>query len=67
MIKLESYAVVKKGVSVHHCLNIPQEFLDKELGYFGVDIARSLGITTSAVNRLAVSEELPEIKRYYYH
>jgi hypothetical protein len=31
VIKLESYTVVKKGVSVHHCLNIPQEFLDKEL------------------------------------
>ena len=36
----------------------------KKMGYSGADVARFLGITTSAVNRLAVSEELPEIEKY---
>ena len=36
----------------------------KGLGYSGGRVARFLGVTTSAVNRLAVSEELPECKRY---
>ncbi|MEW6184621.1 MAG: hypothetical protein AB1585_02645 [Thermodesulfobacteriota bacterium] len=36
----------------------------KKMGYSGAEVARFLGITTSAVNRLAVSEELPEIMKY---
>jgi len=36
----------------------------KKMGYSGADVARFLGITTSAVNRLAASEELPEIEKY---
>ncbi len=36
----------------------------KKLGYSGADVARFLGINTSAVNRLAVSDELPEITKY---
>jgi len=36
----------------------------KKLGYSGADVARFLGINTSAVNRLAVSDELPEIAKY---
>ncbi len=36
----------------------------KKMGYSGADVARFLGITTSAVNRLAVSDELPEIAKY---
>ena len=36
----------------------------KELGYSGADVARFLGINTSAVNRLAVSDELPEVEKY---
>ena len=36
----------------------------KMMGYSGADVARFLGITTSAVNRLAVSDELPEIEKY---
>jgi len=28
------------------------------------DVARFLGINTSAVNRLAVSDELPEVEKY---
>jgi len=33
----------------------------KKMGYSGADVARFLGINTSAVNRLAVSNELPEV------
>ena len=36
----------------------------KRMGYSGADVARFLGITTSAVNRLAVSDQLPEIEKY---
>ena len=36
----------------------------EKMGYSGADVARFFGITTSAVNRLAVSDELPEVERY---
>jgi putative transposase len=36
----------------------------KKTGYSGADVARFLGINTSAVNRLAVSDELPEVEKY---
>lgn len=36
----------------------------KRMGYSGAEVARFLGVTTSAVNRLAVTEELPEIAKY---
>jgi REP-associated tyrosine transposase len=36
----------------------------KKMGYSGADVARFLGINTSAVNRLAISDELPEIRKY---
>ncbi len=36
----------------------------KKMGYSGADVARFLGINTSAVNRLAVSDELPEAEKY---
>jgi len=35
------------------------------MGYSGADVARFLGITTSAVNRLAVSDELSEVQKYF--
>jgi REP-associated tyrosine transposase len=34
------------------------------MGYSGAGVARFLGVTTSSVNRLAVSEELPEVRQY---
>jgi REP element-mobilizing transposase RayT len=34
------------------------------MGYSGAEVARFLGVTTSAVNRLAVSEELPGVRKY---
>jgi hypothetical protein len=34
------------------------------MGYSGAEVARFLGVTTSAVNRLAVSPELPEFRKY---
>jgi len=36
----------------------------KKMGYSGADVARFLGINTSAVNRLAVSDELTEVEKY---
>ena len=36
----------------------------KKMGYSGADVARFLGINTSVVNRLAVSDELPELEKY---
>jgi hypothetical protein len=35
-----------------------------KMGNSGVEVARFLGVTTSAVNRLAVSEELPDLGKY---
>ena len=34
------------------------------MGYSGAEVGRYLGLTTSAVNRLAVSEVLPDLKKY---
>jgi hypothetical protein len=36
----------------------------RAMGYSGAEVARFLGVTTSSVNRLAVSEQLPEVRRY---
>jgi len=36
----------------------------KKMGYSGAEAARFLGVTTSAVNRLAASEEIDEVKNY---
>lgn len=35
-----------------------------KMGYSGADVARFLGITTSAVNRLAVSGDVPKVAKY---
>ncbi len=37
----------------------------KEMGYSGADVARFLGITTSAVNRLAASRVLSDTEKYH--
>jgi len=34
------------------------------MGYFGAEVVRFLGVTTSAVNRLATSEESPNLAEY---
>ena len=36
----------------------------RRMGYSGAEVARCLGVTTSAVNRLALSEGLPDLKKY---
>ncbi|MDL1979374.1 MAG: hypothetical protein LWX52_14995 [Deltaproteobacteria bacterium] len=36
----------------------------RKMGYSGADVARFLGINASAVNRLAVSDELIEVEKY---
>jgi uncharacterized protein YijF (DUF1287 family) len=35
-----------------------------KMGYPGAEVARFLGVTTSAVIRAAYSEELPELQKY---
>ncbi|SPD74481.1 conserved hypothetical protein [uncultured Desulfobacterium sp.] len=49
---------------VVRCRRIFCQIAVKKMGYSGANVARYLGITTSAVNRLAVSNELPEITEY---
>ena len=34
------------------------------MGYPGAGVARFLGVTISSVNRLAVSEEVPNLNKY---
>jgi transcriptional regulator with XRE-family HTH domain len=34
------------------------------MGYSGAEVAQYLGVTASAVNRLAISEALPDLKQY---
>jgi chromosomal replication initiation ATPase DnaA len=36
----------------------------KKMGYPGAEVARFLGVTTSAVNKAANSEEVSSLKRY---
>ncbi len=36
----------------------------RKMGHSGADVARFLGVTTSAVSRLANSADLPELRRY---
>jgi len=36
----------------------------KKLGYSESEVARYLGVTTSAVNRMANAEVLPKVKKY---
>jgi putative transposase len=36
----------------------------RKMGYSGADVARFVGMTTSAVNRLASSEAVPELEKY---
>jgi len=36
----------------------------KKLGYSGAEVAHYLGITTSAVNRMANAEDLPKVRQY---
>jgi hypothetical protein len=34
------------------------------MGYSGAEMARFLGVTTSSVNRVTVSEILPKVRKY---
>ena len=52
----------KKGVV--KCRRIFCQIAVNKMGYSGADVARFLGVTTSAVNRLAVSEKLMDVDKY---
>ncbi len=43
---------------------VKREWQDTDMGYSGADVAHFLGINTSAVNRLAVSDEFSEVEKY---
>jgi putative transposase len=53
-----------KKTGVVKCRKIFCQIAVKKMGYSGADVARFLGVTTSAVNRLAISEKFPEIEKY---
>ncbi len=36
----------------------------RRMGYSGAEVARYLGVTTSAVNRLALSDEVVDLPKY---
>ncbi|MDY6973747.1 MAG: hypothetical protein SV775_15705 [Thermodesulfobacteriota bacterium] len=46
------------------CRKIFCQIAVRKMGYSGADVARFLGITTSAVNRLAASDVLPDTEKY---
>jgi hypothetical protein len=52
----------KKGVV--RCRRIFCQIAVKKMGYSGAEVARFLGVTTSAVNRLTVYEKLMDIDTY---
>jgi hypothetical protein len=54
---------LRKREAVKSC-RIFFQIAAKKMVCSGADIARFLGINTSAVNRLAVSDELPEVEKY---
>lgn len=64
--KIEASAICT-GVRRREVVNarkVLSQIAVRKMGYSGAEVARFLGITTSAANRLAGQEELPEVKRY---
>jgi len=60
-------AALRSGVRTREVVKARRLFCHlavQGMGYLGAAVARCLGVTTSAVNRLAVSPELPEVKKY---
>lgn len=58
---------LRSGVRTREVVRIRRLFCQlavRGMGYSGAEVARFLGVTASAVNRLAVSPELPEVKQY---
>ena len=53
-----------EGIKIFNNKKDRENFLERLAGLYGADVARFLGINTSAVNRLAVSDELPELEKY---
>ena len=46
------------------CRKIFCQVAIRKMGYSGASVARFLGVNTSAANRLAVSDELSDTKKY---
>jgi putative transposase len=63
-IEKEEFLIGSKKKAVVKCRKLFCQIAVKMMGYSGADIARFLGVTTSAVNRSAVSGKLSEIEKY---
>jgi putative transposase len=63
-VEKEELLTGSKKLGVVKCRKLFCQIAIKEMGYSGADVARFLGVTTSAVNRLAVSKKLIEIEKY---
>jgi len=64
VVEKEELLTGSKKKRVVKCRKILCQIAVKKMGYSGADVARFLGVTTSAVNRLAVSEKLPDVEKY---
>jgi putative transposase len=64
IVEKEELLTGSKKKRVVKCRKIFCQIAVKKMGYSGADVARFLGVTTSAVNRLAVSEKLPDVEKY---
>ena len=53
-----------RGKEVFQVRRIFSQLAVREMGYAGAEVARYLGVTTSAVNRLAASGESRELFKY---
>jgi hypothetical protein len=54
----------RRGRKVARARKIFCQLAVGKMGYPGAEVARYLGVTTSSVNRLAVSQEATDLKRY---
>ena len=58
---------LRSGKRMRRVVNVRKLFCQltvNKMGYSGADVARFLGISTSAVNRMAASIELPELAQH---
>ena len=44
---------------------ISWQLVAEKMGYSGAEVARYLGVITSSINRLAVSEEAADMKKFH--
>jgi chromosomal replication initiation ATPase DnaA len=60
-------AALRSGIRTRGVVRARRLFYElavRAMGYAGAEVARCFGVTASSVNRLAVSEELSEVRKY---